>query len=85
MAERTPRTIAEQGGGGSVPNNPPDIGPEQDCEAEQGGAPGGNWPSEQELPVRPVAAPPARTGGFRPSPQTHPLPEPGSSEGEPKT
>ena len=78
----SPRDIAERTSqGASVSTYTPDIGPEQDCEYTQGGAPAGryfgsDWPVESA-----PGGPPARYNGFRPSDYTHPLPAQGSSEG----
>lgn len=82
----SPPEIARQTrDGASLPNTAPDIGPEQNPESTQGGAPAGRWPSDAELPVEAVSGgAPANYGGFRPSDFTHPLPPPGSTEGDPK-
>jgi hypothetical protein len=59
-------------------------GPHQDPAFSQGGAPAGRF-FGSELPVRAIeGGAPAVLGGFRASPETAPLPPPGSSVGSPK-
>lgn len=60
-------------------------GPVQDPSYTQGGAPGGQYPNEQELPVEATSGGmrPATTTGYVPTPSQAPLPEPGSSTGFP--
>lgn len=59
----TPRDIAESTGEGkSMSLNVVDY-PEQDPDALQGEAPGGLYPSEEELPVKAVDQDPARFAG----------------------
>lgn len=72
MPDRVPGTTEGEGVGNPGPNIP-----EQDADYRQGGAPAGPLPTEAELPVRSVTGTPARYGGFRPSPETHPLHTPG--------
>lgn len=55
-------------------------GPEQNPEFVQGGAPGGKWPTDGS-PRSISGGMPMTTGGFRPSPENPPLPEPGTSNG----
>lgn len=75
----SPPQIAEQtNNGATVGNDGGFLGPEQKPDAHQGVAPGGLYPSEAELPVVSVDAPPATYGGYRPSDTQAPLPAPGS-------
>lgn len=49
----------------------------------QGGAPAGPLPSEAELPVEAISGGmPMRLDGYSASAMTHPLPPPGSTEGD---
>ena len=56
---------------------------QQDPEYTQGQAPGGK-DMGADLPVHSVDGVPMRSGGYRPSEYTHPLPSPGSDDGSPK-
>lgn len=69
---------------GQSAGSTPWLGPEAQPDVTQGGAPGGLFPTDAELPVSSHdGGPPMTTNGFRPSPQTHPLPAPGSCDGDP--
>jgi hypothetical protein len=73
----TPPQIAQQtNNGASLSNSGPDIGPEALPDSGQV-APGGRFPSQEELPVKPVSSIPATYGGFRPSDYNAPLPKQG--------
>lgn len=80
-----PRDIAKTThDGASIPSGGPDIGPCQNPEITQGGAPAGPL-FGADLPVESVSGGmPATYGGFRPSDYNGPLPAPGSSEGTQK-
>lgn len=78
-ADRPPFIPADLGRSMSAPEGG-DIPPFQPG-WQQGGAPAGPLPTEGELPIKSADGPGATTGGFRPSPATHPLPTPGSTEG----
>jgi hypothetical protein len=70
MADRTPRTLAPTGTGGEGVGNAGrgPAYPEQNPEQTQGGAPGGAFFSEGELPVISTFAPPATLNGYSADP-----------------
>lgn len=61
-------------------------GPHQNPAVTQGGAPGGPFFTEGELPIESHsgAGMPMTTGGYSASPATAPLPAPGSDTGFPR-
>jgi len=72
-----PDIAARTNQGASLPSAGGFLGPDQNPEAQQGIAEGGLYPSDAELPIVSVDAPPATYNGYRPSDVQAPLGEPG--------